>query len=130
MDTDNDSAMSSQMKIYCKNIREYVPFTGGETLSEIYGRMAGRIGFQPICARVNNKTEDLQYPVFAPKQVEFLPVESASGASCVCQIAVHDALSGCRGLLSRMPAEDGTLHIARLLLSYHGRGCGCRRGDG
>lgn len=79
MDTDNDSAMSSQMKIYCKNIREYVPFTGGETLSEIYGRMAGRIGFQPICARVNNKTEDLQYPVFAPKQVEFLPVESASG---------------------------------------------------
>ena len=75
----NNSAMSSQMKIYCKNIREYVPFTGGETLNDIYVRLADRIGFSPICARVNNKTEDMQYPVFAPKQVEFLPVGSASG---------------------------------------------------
>lgn len=67
------------MKIYCKNIREYVPFAGGETLSDIYGRLADRIGFKPICARVNNKTEDMQYPVFAPKQVEFMSVGSASG---------------------------------------------------
>lgn len=67
------------MKIYCKNIGEYVPLAGGETLSDIYGRLADRIGFKPICARVNNKTEDMQYPVFAPKQVEFMSVGSASG---------------------------------------------------
>lgn len=67
------------MKIYCKNIKEYVPFEGGETLGEIYAGLSDRIGFRPICARVNNKTEDMQYPVFAPKQVEFLPIDSASG---------------------------------------------------
>lgn len=71
--------MSKQLKIYCKNIGEYIPVDGGETLNEIYARIADRIDFRPICARVNNKTEDLQYPVFAPKQVEFLPATSASG---------------------------------------------------
>ncbi len=67
------------MKIYCKNIQEYVPFCGGETLKEIYDRLKERIGLDPICARVNNKTESLGYPVFAPKQVEFLPKNSSSG---------------------------------------------------
>lgn len=71
--------MSKQLKIYCKNIEEYIPVDGGESLSEIYARIADQIGIKPICARVNNKTEDLQYPVFAPKQVEFLPATSASG---------------------------------------------------
>jgi uridine kinase len=71
--------MSNQMKIYCKNIEEYIPIAGGETLTDIYNTLADRIGFNPICARVNNKTEDMQYPVFAPKQVEFMPLTSASG---------------------------------------------------
>ena len=71
--------MSDQLKIFCTNINEYVPFTGGETLMDIYGRLSGRIPDRPICARVNNKTEDLQFPLFAPKMVEFLTVDSPSG---------------------------------------------------
>ncbi|MBD5235348.1 MAG: nucleoside kinase [Barnesiella sp.] len=71
--------MSAQMKIFCKNINRYIDFTGGETLAEILRRIEGEIPFEPICARVNNKTEALQYAVFAPKQVEYLPVSSASG---------------------------------------------------
>lgn len=71
--------MSNNMKIFCKNLNEYIPFTGGESLSEIFNRISNRINITPICARVNNKTEDLQYPVFAPKQVEFLDRNSASG---------------------------------------------------
>lgn len=71
--------MSKQMKIYCKNIEEYIPFTGGDTLREIYLNLKERIGFEPVCARVNNKTEGLSYPVFGPKLVEFLPRGSASG---------------------------------------------------
>lgn len=67
------------MKIFCKNLGEYIPFTGGESLSEIFNRISDRINITPICARVNNKTEDMQYPVFAPKQVEFLDRNSASG---------------------------------------------------
>ena len=71
--------MSDQLKIYCKIINEYVDFTGGETLMDIYSRLADRIPERPICAHVNNKTEDLQFPLFAPKQVEFLTVDSPSG---------------------------------------------------
>lgn len=71
--------MSSQMKVFCKNIGRYLPLCGGETLADIYARVAGEIPFRPICARVNNKTEDLQYPVFSPKQIEYLPATTASG---------------------------------------------------
>ena len=71
--------MNAQMKVYCKNIKRYIPVSGGEILIDIYQQVAKEIPFCPICARVNNKTEDLRYPVFAPKQVEFLPVSSASG---------------------------------------------------
>lgn len=71
--------MSSQLKVYVKNIGRYVDFKGGETLADILGRLRDEIDFSPICARVNNKTEDLSYPVFAPKQVEYMPLTSASG---------------------------------------------------
>ncbi|WP_289756949.1 nucleoside kinase [Muribaculum intestinale] len=71
--------MSSTLKIYCKNIDEYVEFQGGQTLMEIYNTLADRIPQRPICAHVNNKTEDLSYPLFAPKQVEFLTAMSPSG---------------------------------------------------
>lgn len=74
--------MSNQMKIYCANLGEYLAINGGETLSEIYERVRDRIPFVPVCARVNNKAEDLAFPVFTPKQVEFLPYESPSGHRC------------------------------------------------
>ena len=71
--------MSKQMKIFCKNINEYVDIEGGESLKDIFDRLSNRIDIDPICARVNNKTEDMHYPVFSPKQVEFLDRRSASG---------------------------------------------------
>lgn len=67
------------MKIFCKNTNEYVPVNGGESLYDIYQRLKDSIGFTPICARVNNKTEALSYPVFGPKMVEFLDRKNASG---------------------------------------------------
>ena len=75
-----NSAMSSTMKIYCKNIEEYVDIKGGESLLQLAEALSERLGgMSPICASVNNKTEPLQYQVFAPKQVEFLDRRSASG---------------------------------------------------
>lgn len=71
--------MSKQLKIYCTNIREYVDIAGGESLKDIFERLRDKIEIEPICARVNNKTEDMHYPVFSPKQVEFLDSRSASG---------------------------------------------------
>lgn len=63
--------MSDQLKIYCVNTGHYVDIQGGETLLDISGRLP--LGFDPICARVNNKTENLRFQVFMPKMVEYLP---------------------------------------------------------
>lgn len=71
--------MNDRLKIYCKNINEYVPIVGGETLQDIFLRLKDKMDIVPICARVNNKTEDLAFPVFSPKQVEYLTLESPSG---------------------------------------------------
>ena len=91
------------MNIFCKNINCYVSFKGGETLATIFDRLKDQININPICARVNNKTEDLNYPVFGPKQVEFLSKESGSGQRVyirsLCMIlykAVCDILPGVR----------------------------------
>lgn len=93
--------MNNEMKIYCANLKEYVKFRGGERLSDIYDRLKERIGITPICARVNNKTENMSYPVFSPKQVEFLDASSPSGrrvyVHSLCMVlykAVHDAFPG------------------------------------
>lgn len=64
--------MSNQLKVYCKNIEQYIDFTGGETVGDIYNRVADRLDFVPYCCKVNNKTEDLTFPLFSPKMVEFV----------------------------------------------------------
>lgn len=71
--------MSRTFKIYCKNISEYIEIEGGETLAEILNRYSDRIDINPICARVNNRTESLSFAVFMPKQVEFIDASNASG---------------------------------------------------
>jgi len=67
------------MKVYVDNINRYVDFTGGETLLDVLARIKDELPFTPICAHVNNKTEDLRFPLFSPKKVEFLPIGSSSG---------------------------------------------------
>lgn len=106
------------MNIFCKNINRYVSFKGGETLANIFDRLKDQIDINPICARVNNKTEDLNYPVFGPKQVEFLPKESGSGqrvyTRSLCMIlykAVCDVLPGVRLRIEHSVARG---HYCRL----------------
>ncbi|MCH5225718.1 MAG: nucleoside kinase [Muribaculaceae bacterium] len=67
------------MKIYCKNTKEYLSMLGGERVADLIPRLNAELPFRPICAYVNNKTEDLNFPLFSPKQVEFLPAESDTG---------------------------------------------------
>jgi len=71
--------MSDSLKIYCRNLKAYIEVIGGERLAEVSARLSDRLGFTPICARVNNKTEAMSYRVYSPKLVEFLPVNSQSG---------------------------------------------------
>ncbi|MCH5242179.1 MAG: nucleoside kinase [Muribaculaceae bacterium] len=67
------------MKIYCKNTGEYLSMLGGEKVIDLIPRLKEELPFKPICAYVNNKTEDLCFPLFSPKQVEFLPTDSDTG---------------------------------------------------
>ncbi len=67
------------MKIYCKNTNSYVNMLGGEKVIDMLPRLGVRLPFDPICALVNNKTEDLCFPLFAPRQVEFLGRNTPTG---------------------------------------------------
>jgi uridine kinase len=71
--------MSNKMKIFCENLNDYVEVNGGETLREIFSKFEDKLTINPICAHVNNKTENLFYPVFTPKKIEFLDDSSPSG---------------------------------------------------
>lgn len=64
--------MSKHLKIFCVNTDEYIKVSGGDTLRDILVRVAPRLGFSPICAKVNNRTEALGFQVFMPKQIEFI----------------------------------------------------------
>lgn len=68
------------MKIYCTNLGRYITVDGGTSLRRIAVDLHDELPFEPICARVNNKTESLEYEVYHPKQVEFLDITSPSGS--------------------------------------------------
>ena len=70
-----------ELKVFCKNTNEYINIDGGETLIEVYDTIKFRVGLKgdAVCVLVNNKVEDLHYPVFSPKHVEFLDITSNAG---------------------------------------------------
>lgn len=77
------------IKIYCKNLDRYIEIEGGATLLSLAVSVETELGFHPICARVNNKTESLSYEVYTPKLVEFQactqdPVHVSTPGRCAC----------------------------------------------
>lgn len=71
--------MNKNVQIYCRNIGGYVNVEGGTTLAEIAALPEINLGYNPICALSNNKTEHLGFPVFTPKEIEFLHPSSPVG---------------------------------------------------
>lgn len=69
----------TELNIFCVNLNSYIEVNGGETLMHIYKRLPIMHDFEPICARVNNKTEDLSFTVYGPKVVEFISTSSPTG---------------------------------------------------
>lgn len=72
--------MENRLELYCKNLGRYIEVEGGISLTELARSLAPELGFNPICAHVNNKSEALAFQVYNPKQVEFLPITSPSGS--------------------------------------------------
>ena len=72
---------NDELKVFCKNTNEYIDIDGGETLLELYETIQSRLGLQgdAVCVLVNNKVEDLHYPVYAPKHIEYLDMASNAG---------------------------------------------------
>ena len=56
-----------QFDVYCVNTGKTIRVNGGESLLEIYKLANPRLAHRPICAYVNNKTEELKYRVFGNK---------------------------------------------------------------
>ena len=67
------------LQIYCKNNNLTKKFPEGISLSEIYNEFNLNLTHGPVCARVNNKIEGLNFKLFYNKDVEFLDITSASG---------------------------------------------------
>lgn len=67
------------MEIYIKNQDRYVSAEGGASPLSLLRDGSVSFPFRPICCRVNNKTEDLRFPIYSPKQVEYLSEYSESG---------------------------------------------------
>lgn len=67
------------MEIYNLNSQEYVPVQGGASPLSLLKDGTVQLDFTPICCRVNNKTEDMRFPIYAPKQIEYLSDLSESG---------------------------------------------------
>ena len=94
-----------ELKVFCKNTNEYLNIDGGEALIDLYDTIKGRTGLKgdAVCVLVNNKVEDMHYPVFAPKHVEFIDITSNAGyrvmTRSLCMVlykAVNDLFPGKR----------------------------------
>lgn len=111
--------MTGRLNIYCKNTEEYIPVDGGETLLEIYERIKDKIALKPICAHVNNKTEDLHFPVYKPNMVEFLDLNSPSGmrvyVRSLCMVLYKAVLDVCPAMKLRMRHSISNGYYAQIV---------------
>ncbi len=85
--------MSNRLSVYCTNLGRYIGITGGDTPLDIYRRFRDEIPFRPVVARINNKSEDLNFPFFSPKNLEFMSAHTPSGertyVRSLCMMLYH-----------------------------------------
>ena len=116
---------TDKIEIFCVNLGRHIAVEGGESLDKLASRLADELGFEPICARVNNKSDDLSYAIYAPKHVEFVGLDSALGrrvyTRSLCMMLYRAAsleIEGCslkiehsisRGHFCRLSVKDSQL---------------------
>ena len=71
--------MKQFVQICCKNNNIIKKYPIGSTLLEIYSDLKVNLPYQVVSAKVNNRTEGLNFRVYNNKDVEFLDVRSSSG---------------------------------------------------
>ncbi len=95
--------MNQTIRIYCRNFDRHVDVAGGETLLEVFNRLDPEAGEKPVCALVNNKVEDLHFPIYAPKQVEYLLPTSEAGR----RVIVRSLCMMLYKAVTTLPGEHG-----------------------
>lgn len=65
--------------LHCNNTGTDISVAQGSSLYQLSTELRDNLGFDPICVRVNNKTEPLSYRVYNPKIIEMLPPTHDSG---------------------------------------------------
>ena len=71
--------MKQTLQIYCKNNNIYKDIPIGSTLLDIFYAFNLDFPYQVVSAKVNNRSEGLNFKVYSNKDVEFLDVRSPSG---------------------------------------------------
>lgn len=71
--------MNNSVKIYCHNTGSYHNVEGGISLLNVYNQLHIKSEFRPLTARVNNKSESLDYRIYNACDVEFVDINNASG---------------------------------------------------
>ncbi len=71
--------MKQEIDIYCVNTASSIAVEGGEKLLDIYRRSGIATSFPAVTARVNNKSESLDFRVYNPCDVEFVDITDPSG---------------------------------------------------
>ncbi|MDE6717604.1 MAG: nucleoside kinase [Muribaculaceae bacterium] len=110
--------MKNEIEIYCSNISDYVRIPGGDTPADVAARLGDALDFRPICALVNNKTENLDFPIYSPKQVEFLDRRSRPGLDVyirsLCMMVYKSVRECFPGLTLRIELSISGGHFCRL----------------
>ena len=68
-----------KITVYCKNIERKLDVEAGTSLAQIAASLADELNIDPICCRVNNKTEALDFVLYQPKLIEFQDKTVGSG---------------------------------------------------
>lgn len=71
--------MKQMIQVFCKNSNSYKEFPLGTMLIDIYKAFDFESTYEIISAKVNNRSEGLNFRVFDNKDVEFLTMEDPSG---------------------------------------------------
>ena len=71
--------MNKNITIYCKNTNSYHDFPIGTTLLDISTQLNIRLKHDMVAARVNYKVEGLNFPIYKPKDIEFIDITCHSG---------------------------------------------------
>ena len=71
--------MEQTINVFCKNNGQSVEMPVGSTAIEAYNAFGLDMPYGVTCARVNNKSESLHFPLFKDSDVEFLDVSDPSG---------------------------------------------------